>query len=547
MKKIPIYFFLFFLIPWMGFAQSLEKEEMDRKFEERKEKPKTSQKKSPSYINDSPFDEAIPLKANSQLQVLVLSYTQGVMQNIYAENQLLKGQIVGRLFGANTTSTTNKQTASYFEQRTVPFFIYSPAIFDGKATIRASFKLDWTWGDNSYGTGGHAGGALSADQVNLQTQNVEIEYKFAPGWSANLGIQRLFDSPHDSYRTTFDKFVNTGYRLAYWGTNGAGLSVRKDADWYKLKTGFYKLYENTVEKVDDVSLYELTSQFNVSKNWNVGGSVYYLRDRSNGKGGVSILGQGPRSLLTDYNGAYNFKLGGDPIKTDLAWVGAYFSRNEDMMNDRFFTSGYVNSNIGQITQDKGSGYKKAVDILGVGANLRAGYRYGQSTNEAVTADVVFSSANKNGIENGKYTGVITGNTWGSPVGLMIGQGTYLLFPHANVVNRYVSAVSDMSNIGYGMTGATLSAGYDFVPHKFQGKIGSGMAFSNDNPKGGGNFIGWELNGKLVYNLGAFFSIEAHAAYMGLGDFYDSKEVNGGKDKKPVDPWTSFLAVRWLIF
>jgi len=547
MKKTYIFLFLLTFFPLISFAQDQAKTEMEEKFRKQEEKSAITRDRYIGNAKQSPFDQVIPLKANRQLQVLVLSYTQGVMTNISAENQLLKGQIVGRLFGANTTSTSSKGTASYFEQRTIPFFIYSPDIFDGKATIRASFKLDWTWGDNSYGTGGHAGGALSADQVNLQTQNVEIEYKFAPGWAANLGIQRLYDSPHDSYRTGFDKFVNTGYRLAYWGSNGAGLSVRKDADWYKIKGGFYKLYENNVEKIDDVSLYELTAQFSVSKNWKVGGSVYHLRDRSNGKGGVSILGQGPVSLLTEYNGAYKFNFGGNPIKTDVSWVGAYFSRNEDMMNDRFFMSGYVNSNIGEIQQNEGDGYKNAVDILGLGANLRGGYRFGQTANDAITADIIYSTANKNGIENGKYSGVITGNTWGSPVGLLIGQGSYLLFPHANVVNRYVAAVTDLSNMGYGLTGATLNAGYDIVPNKFHAKVGGAMAMSNEKPQGGGDFIGWEMNGKLVYDLGAFFSIEAHAAYMGLGDFYDSKKVNGNKDKKPVDPWTAFLAVRWLIF
>ena len=378
---------------------------------------------------------------------------------------------------------------------------------------------------------------------------MEIEYRPAPTWAVNIGLQRLYDTPHDTYRTTLDKMVNTGYRLNYWGSNGAGISVRQDTDYYKLKGGYYKLYENNVELVDDVSLYELNTQFNVSKNWNVGASAYYIKDRSNGKGGVSILGQGPRSLLTDYNGAYKFPLGADPFKADVVWLGAFFSRNEDMMNDRYFLSGYVNSNLGSIRQDAGAGdgYKKTVDIQGVAANLRAGYRYGQTINDAITVDAIYSSANKNGIEDGKYTGVITGNTWGSPVGLMIGQGSYLIFPHGNVVNRYVAAVADLSNMGYGMTGGTVNVGYDIIPNKFHSKIGGAFAMSNQEPTGGGAFIGWEINGKLVYDLGAFLSIEAHGAFMGLGDFYNSKAVNGDQDSKPADPWTTAIGLKWLIF
>lgn len=505
------------------------------------------EEKDRTYITDTPFDKVIPVKANKELQVFVYSYNQAVVTNIAAENELLKGQIVGRLFGGNTTSTSKENTAQYFEQRTLPFFVYSPGIFDGKATIRASFLIDWTFGDSAYGTGGHTGGAISGSNVNIQTQNVDIEYLPAPGWAINLGLQRMYDTPNDPYRTTLDKMVQTGYRLMYWGTNGAGITVRKDADRYKLKGGYYKLYENDVKINDDVTLMELTSQFNVDKDWNVGGSVYYLSDRSNGRGGVSILGQGPASLLADYNGAYRFPLGGDPFKADVVWLGGFFSKNENMFDSRIFMSGFVNANLGSIQQDAGSGYEKTVDIAGLAANLKTGYRYGQTENDYISMDLLFSTGNKNGIENGKYSGVITGNTWGSPVGLLIGTGSYLVFPHGNVVNRYVGAVSDLSNLGYGLAGGTLNAGYDIIPNKLHSKIGTAMAMSNVKSSGGGKFVGWEVNGNMRYDLGAFLSVELHAAYMGLGDFYKSSVVNGGKAEKPANPWTVFAGLKWLIF
>lgn len=130
---------------------------------------------------------------------------------------------------------------------------------------------------------------------------------------------------------------------------------------------------------------------------------------------------------------------------------------------------------------------------------------------------------------------------------MIGQGSYLLFPHGNVVNRYVAAVADLSNMGYGMTGATLNVARDIIPNKFHSKIGGAFAMSNQAPSGGGSFIGWEANGKLAYDLGAFLSVELHAAYMGLGDFYESQAVNGNLDSKPANPWTTGLGLKWLIF
>lgn len=128
------------------------------------------------------------------------------------------------------------------------------------------------------------------------------------------------------YRTFFDKFTNTGYRLAFFGTDGVRCKCRRQSDNKKLKLGFYKLYENNVELNDDVSMFELNQQFTVSPTWNVGASAYYIRDNSSGKGGVSILGQGYGSLLTSYNGAYRFPIGANPYHSDILWLGTYFQK-----------------------------------------------------------------------------------------------------------------------------------------------------------------------------------------------------------------------------
>ncbi|HNY09866.1 MAG TPA: hypothetical protein PKO42_08235, partial [Tenuifilaceae bacterium] len=119
------------------------------------------------------FRGEIPEKANKEFQFMAFFINQGVTSNIYAQNDFLKGQVVGRLFGGNTTRTSDSLTSAYLEQRIIPFFIYQPKLFNGKATLRASFEIDWTWGDVSYGTGGNFDSAVSGDQVNLQTQNIE--------------------------------------------------------------------------------------------------------------------------------------------------------------------------------------------------------------------------------------------------------------------------------------------------------------------------------------------------------------------------------------
>jgi len=504
------------------------------------------------------FSGEIPQKANKEFQFLAFYINQAVLSNIYPKNDFLKGQVVGRLFGGNTTTTSNTLTSNYIEQRLIPFFIYQPKLFNGKATLRASFELDWTWGDVAYGVGGNFGGGFSADQVNLQTQNLELELNPLKGWYINLGLQRIFDTPYNPYKTMFDKMSTTGYRLAYFGTDGVGVSVRKDWDYARIKTGYYKLYENYIQLDDDVTLFEFTGEKDITREWKLGGSAYYMKDRAAGAGGVSILGEGFNSLLATHNGVYKFSYGDVPYKADVVWLGTYFGRNTEQWLDPWMVTGFLNFNIGkadtltnQSVSDKD--WSRATDIFGFAGNLRVSYRYGQTLNDNVTLDAMYSSGDANGLKDGKYSGVITGNQWGAPGAIYISSGSYLLMPHGNVVNRFTPAIMDISNMGYGMTSVNLNLSKGIIPNKLNAKIGSAVALSNVQPSGGGNLIGTEFNGNVAYNFGPFMSLELHGAYLVLGDFYDSKQssygssVNGDSDTRPVNPWTTFLVFKWLMF
>lgn len=501
---------------------------------------------SPSYYTE--LDEKLPQETNKEFQFLAFFYNHAVASNFYPQNDFLRGQIIGRLFGANTTVTSDSLRAGYFEQRILPFFIYAPKLFNGKAILRTSFEIDWTWGDVAYGSGGNSGSAPSGDQVNIQTQNVELELIPKAGWSVNLGLQRMYDTPHNPYRTWFETLLNTSYRLNYWGTDGVGISVRREADYYKWKAGHYQLYENNIQENDDVTLTDFSYRRAIGMRWHWGGSAAYVRDRANGEGGPSVLSQGLNSTLTDYNGAFRFRFAnGAPYRADIFWVGSYFSYNEPQVLDRLFATGYVNYNFGSIRLNENDEWVSGPSLGGLGANLRLGYRYGQTIRDAVYGDFLYTSGDENGINDGRYSGVLTGNTWATPGGLYVSHGGYLLFPHANVVNRFVAAVTDISNQGYGISGLSVNASRDLVPNKLTAKVGLVSALANARPQGGGRQMGLEANGSLVYQLGVFMSIELHAAHLWLGDYYDSPLVNGNLAERPVNPSTAFLAFRWLMF
>ncbi len=500
------------------------------------------------------FDTQVPGEPNKEFQFLAFYINQGVTSNFFPQNDFLRGQVLGRMFGRNSVMTNDTATNGYIEQRLIPFFIYQPHLFDGKAILRAVFEIDWTWGDVSYGAGPNQGGAVSGHQVNIQTQNIELELIPKTGWQINIGLQRMFDNPYNPYRTLADKMLENGYRMTYFGTHSTGVTLYRNADFHRFKVGFFKFYENEIFRDDDVNMFEFQYEANINKLWRAALTSHYVRDRGNGRGGVSILGQGLNSQLTEYNGVFKFRFGSAPYEADIVWLGTHFSRNADYMIDRFFLNGFFNYNLGVVNVLRTAGWRKGAEIGGFAANLRAGYRYGQTIQDRITLDLMYTTGDENGIDDNRYTGVITGNSWAAPGGFFINSGALLLFPHGNVVNRFTPVIADLSNIGYGFFGGTANFSKGIVPYRLHAKTVVAAAISNATPIGGGRNMGFEVNGGLVYNLGPFMSIELHGGHLWLGNFFDSADdrygfaVNGGTTgTRPVNPWTAFLVYKWLLF
>ncbi len=500
------------------------------------------------------FNQEMPIKADKELTFIAYFFSQGVTSNYYPTNDFFQGQVIGRLFGRSTARTSDTLRTSFVEQRFLPFFIYTPKLMDGKVTLRASFEIDWTWGDAAYGAGGNQGGGFNADFVNIQTQNLQVEIIPKYGWAINMGLMREFDSPYHPYRTTFDKLQTSGYRLMYWAGDAAGINVRRDLPRGNLSAGIYTLWENKIQLQDDVWLSKAMGMFRPSPKWNIGGSVYYINDKSSGIGGASILGLGPKSLLTDYTGSFRFSFPENKFTTQVAWLGTFFDFNQDYIYNNHKLSGFFNYNVGDIQSDEGD-KREIATISGFGANVRYGYRHGNTVDDEIGFDYIYTSGDGNRDTDGKYTGVITGNTWGAPGNLPISTGTNILFPSGNVVNRYMPLVSDISNLGYGLNSVNVFVKKAIVPHKYILSLNGAYAMSNNRPAGGGNFMGVEGNIGFIWKIKTFMELEFRAAHVWLGDFYDAPLANGDAflqedarlNTRPVDPWTGFVAFKWLMF
>jgi hypothetical protein len=279
----------------------------------------------------------------------------------------------------------------------------------------------------------------------------------------------------------------------------------------------------------------------------------YLRDASEGGGGIGILGQGPDSQLVEYTGGYRFTVPDDAEvwRGHFLWPGIDTSYNPNFTAGRLGASAFAVGNFGQIVTSipgQPGDFQKLANVLGLAANARLGFRYGRSPADHIVGEVMYTSGDHNGLEDGTYNGVVTGNTWGAPAAIYVSHGAYLLLPHANVVNRFYAAVSDISNVGFGMTAATLGVSYDIIRNKLTARLGGAVARSNIQPIEGGNFIGTEVNGRLSWRIRPLLNLEAHAAYLALGDYFVSPEIVAGLDDtgKPRNPWTTFLTLKWLL-
>ena len=493
--------------------------------------------------DDGTFHEPRVTEEIDEFDFIGYFLTRHENSNVAATNEFLRGQVVGRFFGGNTTRTS-KATSRFTEQRFMPMVTYSPRLFDGWAKMRFSLEFDWTFGDGAYGAAANTGGGFGADTVNMQTQNMFMEIRPRKNLFFNIGLQRTYDNVAVPWYTFTDHLLQKGYRLAMFGSDAAGASTH----WFftpdqRLKFGAYQLWENNIEQQDDVAMFELNYERDLSIRSSIGFSAHYVNDRADGEGGPSGLGVGLNSTLADFNGVTRFEFGRVPHKADVVWLGTHFHRDPLLQQGDFGWSGFAWWNGGLVRSDL-----QDVTINGVAANLRLAKRYGAAPRDQVVLDTVFTSGDDDNIADGDYTGVLTGNNWTTPGAVFIGHPLYLLLPHGTVVNRYSAAVLDIQNVGYGLQAGALSVTKELVRNKWRVSAAVGHGRASAEPLNGGSTIGTEVNAKLTWTMRVFLEAELHAAYLSLGDFYDSGEVNGGLDgERPDDPWTVFASLKWIMF
>ena len=398
--------------------------------------------------------------------------------------------------------------------------------FTESVKLITQFEIDSRWGDTSQDVvksgGRNFGGAMEADQVNLETKNVFMEFKvpYLPT-VARVGIQPVDDM----------------YKGIFVGTDAAAFTTVTTLDKTVLNLGWVRGYDNknfngststipaipgnsgaqdgkSVDKVPgryslDAFMFDAT--YNISKQFKVGGSYYLTYE--NLSAGYNVLN------TLGVNASYNF--GPGVIDGFLL-----YQIGDNPAN-----------NFGQV------GQKVTAFAANVGGKVKAGpgtaranflYASGDDGKGAVHA---FQGLNQLG----------DGNTTST---FPAAQMTMLITNTKYAANTDRALINTITNYNMGVMGAFL--GYDVDIDKAFVKANLGMAatarenqtFKPKNQKTGtfnSNYIGTEINAEVGYRISENLTASLVSGYVFLGDYYkDTAKLPDGTIKTPDNPWKNMV-------
>jgi hypothetical protein len=391
----------------------------------------------------------------------------------------------------------------------------------GSENVKAVWFLesDMNWGDSAGSTGLAAtrnqGGALGGDKVQTETKNIYVWFK-VPDTSVDVtvGLQNQSDD--------YAGFL-------YGGADMAGVFVTGKFEPVTWKLGWAKLYENQVQRSDDMTLYVAETKFVPAKDISLGANLYFLQHDAN-----KVAGTLPG--LPAFAGGTLFS-----GKVYMPGVTASFKAGPATI------SGFAQYQFG--TFEPVAAGLSDVDISAYLVDLRADLNLGPG---------------KFFIE-GLYTsgGDGSGNDYEAPITLATNEASpggnssytrtnmHILLASGDAINTAQCLIGcsggaagpDPGNGGRGIW--HIAAGYSqkLTPKlAFQGNVG--YLSATDiliSESGRDEDMGTEFNARLDYNLAKGLDVGVIGAYAIIGDFFKNTAGN-----TPEDVWMGVARVNYAF-
>lgn len=391
-------------------------------------------------------------------------------------------------------------TKSYVEQRARLKYI---AKVNDDLKLVTHFEIDSRWGDNSYNSNGttrNNGGAIGADQVNLETKNVYLDFNI-PTTPVNvkLGIQPWEDA----------------YQGIFVDTDMAGLLASSTFGNAALSLGWFRFDDSKLPGDGSRDLVVLDGKYSLTKELKVGGSYYMLNDEAE-KANRAI----PKEIVHMFGVNAEAKVG--PATVDGFLL--YQFGNLDAPAARRHISAFAGSvgtraKVGPGTaktsflyvsgeRDASRGTTNAFQAV---EDIDQGPEHDYSSDMRMLRKDKFAQTTDNAIIftiNNKDQGVVFG-----AVGYDV-NFTDRLFASAN-------------------------AGFAAVAKE----NGAKPANLRTGVKNSSNYLGTEVNAEVGYKLYDNLTARLQAAYLVLGDYYKGVAKNG---EDPDNPYTTRIILQYAF-
>ncbi len=496
-----------------------------------------------------------------QFRFISYFFTRASFTDVVGDPSGLKGVSLGPLgeqAGSLVESGLTGPTG-YFEQRWIPVITFAPHFVDGLAEFHAQFRINYIWGLAANTVQGNQGGGFNAEQINIQTKNLNVSLyptRDPDDLTIIVGTQPAYDSPLDPTRYGLNDLTRTGYKLSFLGSDATGISLYSQRhgntklSWLPLGSAQPNNATTGDPRLQFVWLATLDHQHEIAPGTWIGGSIWYLRDDTQGDADAyqGLVRSGPASGgLSAYTGTAPFLM--DQPSGWVGWLGINAHHNIDFRTGRFAADGFLMYNGGKyVTNDPTTVLNQTTTISGLSGDLELLYNWGHSINDVLSFEFVGSSGDKNPLDN-HYNSAFTLNYYGLPGATFFTHRTLLLFPFTSTVVNYSGAVTDLSNQGEGLRAGIVAATYDLIPNKLNFKVGAAYGRSQNTPQPfvgsvtpRGKYIGTEINAELKYTIRYLMTLGLHAGYLFRGDWFD-----GETSRVTADPYAVFLTFTWYAF
>lgn len=442
--------------------------------------------------------------------------------------------------------------ANYAEGRTR---LYITPMFGDYVSGQIAVEFDHRAGDSAYGVGRNAGGGLGADQINIETKNINVTVKFPDtNLSGTFGLQNIVD-PYG------------GILLGWADTSGVTLKY-KAADNINALLGWYRFWQPfaRLKKSSAADFWRGEIAYAPTKNLNLGFNLYALFDRT-GVGATTLVPGvlGGPAIGSTSNGfaplSYNVSTGNESLVGDTNYS---FNAFLPGVNFSYKVAGYTFGGFFIYEGGKFGSRTVGIDDVSINsfaANLGASTKVGPLNLKLSGFYVSGDNSDQNKSIGIKKRGFYTPGSFSLAAAWMGGTGMRIIFPElADVTGLDQHLVYDVTNTfeqkPLGIK-AVLLTGNTKLAKNVNLEMGIGSLLSEKKRVvNNESFMATEANVGVHYTPYKPFSIGVVGAYAWVHDFYkvtaaQTAAFNATKTGNlvssnidPADTWRVFIRTNY---